>query len=189
VLGIRSLRTVSSQEVGDAAAVAFDLALSQDLDDLTGAPAGATVLGKLELWPRRAPPGWTARRWDVLKRNLIGAGLGWEVWVQWYEDRLWGRTRSEAHELAYVEVPDDLWKEVDDPARVNTWIMRRFEQLENQSISKDEQIGQAADAQPAALAGMPEVNAIPLQAGVATHSLRPRTGVLISHLIRRATRR
>jgi hypothetical protein len=67
-----------------------------------------------------------------------------------------------------VEVPDHLWKEVDDPARVNTWIRRRLEQLENQSISENEQTGAAADAQPAPLAGMPEVNAIPPQASVAT---------------------
>jgi hypothetical protein len=100
VLGIRALRTASAQSDGDASAAAFDLALSQDLDDLSGAPGGAAALAQLELWPGGAPPEWMARRWGTLKRDLIGAGLGWEVWVDWYEDRLWGRTRSEAHELA-----------------------------------------------------------------------------------------
>ena len=93
-LGIRALRTASAQSDGDASAAAFDLALSQDLNDLRGAPKGSASLAKLELWPGGAPPEWMARRWGALKRDLIGAGLGWEVWVDWYEDRLWGRTRS-----------------------------------------------------------------------------------------------
>jgi hypothetical protein len=75
------------------------------------------------------------RRWDALKGDLIYVGQGWEVWVDWYEDRLAGRTRSEAHELAYVEVPDRLWElgMSGDAAVVNTWIMRRFDRLADQA--------------------------------------------------------
>jgi hypothetical protein len=129
--GIGALRTASSQLDGDAAAVAFDLALSQDLNDLLGAPEGSASVAQLELWPGGAPPDWMARRWDTLKRDLIHAGVGWEIWADWYEHRLAGRTRSEAHELAYVEVPDGLWEQgmSGDPAVVNTWIMRRFDQF------------------------------------------------------------
>jgi hypothetical protein len=134
VLGIRALRTASAQSDGDAAAAAFDLALSQDLSDLRGAPKGSASLAKLELWPGGAPPEWMARRWGALRRDLIRAGVGWEVWVDWYEDRLWGRDRAKAHELAYVRVPDHLWKEADDPARVNTWIQRRFDRLADQAV-------------------------------------------------------
>jgi hypothetical protein len=126
VQGIRALRAASAQSHGEANAAAFDLALSQDLDDLSGAPAGAAALAKLELWPGRVPPEWMARRWDTLKQDLLQAGLGWQLWADWYEHRLAGRTRTDGHELAYVEVPDDLWKEP-DPASVNTWIMKRFE--------------------------------------------------------------
>jgi hypothetical protein len=130
--GIHALRTASSQLDADAAAAGFDLALNQDLNDLLGAPEGAAALAQIELWPGGAPPEWMARRWETLKRDLIYPGHGWEVWVDWYEDRLAGRTRSEGHELAYVEVPDELWEE-DDPAGVNTWIMRRFDKLADKS--------------------------------------------------------
>jgi hypothetical protein len=77
-----------------------------------------------------------ARRWDALKRELIRVGLGWEVWVRWYVDRLAGGARSEAHELAYVEVPDQLWKPgiFSDPAVVNTWIMERFDRLAARAV-------------------------------------------------------
>jgi hypothetical protein len=65
-----------------------------------------------------------------LRRDLIRAGLGWEVWVDWYVDRLWGNVRSEARELAYVEVPDEVWKQgfAGDPAAVNNWILKRIGQ-------------------------------------------------------------
>lgn len=135
-LGIRSLRAAATQLDGDAGAAVLDLALSQDLNDLSGAPEGATALAQLELWPGGAPPEWMARRWDALKRHLIGRGLGWEVWVNWYEDRLAGRVRSEAHELVHARVPDPLWEEgiAGDPAVVNTWIMRQFDRLADQAL-------------------------------------------------------
>jgi hypothetical protein len=53
------------------------------------------------------------------KAELVSVGDGWEVWIDWYEDRLAGRIRSEAHELAYVEGPEELW--VDDPVRRMRW--------------------------------------------------------------------
>jgi hypothetical protein len=98
------------------------------LDDLRDAPEKLAV-ADLPLWLGDAPPDWIRQRWDTLKRDLIGAGIGWEVWVNWYEDRLAGRVRSDAHELAYIEVPDHLW--ADGPAKVNTWIMRRLEELDD----------------------------------------------------------
>jgi hypothetical protein len=136
--GIDALRSTSTQSDGPAAGAAFKLALTQDLNDLrgaNGAPGAAASLADLELWPGGAPPEWMAQRWSTMRRDLIGAGAGWEVWVDWYEDRLGGRVRSEAHELAYVEVPDALWKPgmVGDPAVVNTWIMSRLARLADQA--------------------------------------------------------
>jgi hypothetical protein len=91
------------------------------------------------------------------------------VWVQWYEDRLAGRARSEAHELVYVEVPDELWEQgmAGDPAVVNTWIMRRFDRLADQSISESE----PASAAPETQLGVPrllDIEVIPLQAPAAS---------------------
>ena len=56
-LGIRALHAASSQLDGDAGATVFDLALSQDLNDLLGAPEGSASVAQLELWPGGAPPG------------------------------------------------------------------------------------------------------------------------------------
>jgi hypothetical protein len=150
-LGIRALRAASSQLDGDAGGAVFDLALSQDLNDLSGAPQGAAALAQLELWPGGAPPEWMARRWNTLKRDLIEAGVGWEVWAAWYEDRLAGRVRSEAQELAYVEVPDVVWGQgiAGDPAVVNTWIMRQFNRLADQASDDPPDAGSLAESIPA----------------------------------------
>lgn len=130
--GIDALRTAAfTHSDGDAAGAAFDFASSKDLRDLHSTLGAATVLAGIELWPGGAAPEWLARRWDIMKRDLIGADIGWEVWVNWYEDRVAGRTRSDAHEFAYSDVPGELW--ADGPAKVNTWIMRRFDWLEDQA--------------------------------------------------------
>jgi hypothetical protein len=136
---IEVLHSTSTKTDGPAAGAAFELALSQDLNDLrgaNGAPGAAASLAGLELWPGGAPPQGMARRWSPMRRDLINAGVGWEVWVQWYEDRLAGRARSEAHELAYAELPDGLWEQgiAGDPAVVNTWIMRQLDRLADQGV-------------------------------------------------------
>jgi len=43
----------------------------------------------------------------------------------WYDDRLDGRVNPIEREVAYVDVPDELWKQ--DPAVVNKEIIRRIE--------------------------------------------------------------
>jgi hypothetical protein len=55
-----------------------------------------------------------------------------------------------------------------DPAVVNTWIMRQFDRLEDQSISEGEPAGAAPDTQSGALSGSPDVEVIPLQARAAS---------------------
>jgi hypothetical protein len=75
--------------------------------------------------------------------DLIHVGHGWEVWVDWYEARLAGRSLDE-RELAYVDVPEGLWGE-GDPARVNTWILRRRDELTN---PPGEQAGEATAVVP-----------------------------------------
>jgi len=152
----------------------FDLALSQDLNDLRDAAKNSAALASLELWPGGSPPEWIARKWHALRGDLPVVD-GWQVWLDWYNHRLAGLIRSEARELAYVEVPDELWKE-GDAAEVNKWILRRLDELEHQSISEREPSGAAADAKPAALIAMPDVDAIPQQARSATLFASTRDG-------------
>ena len=62
-----------------------------------------------------------------MKKSLIDAGQEWDVWTNWYEDRLAGRVRDEEIELAYVQIDNDLWDR--GPAIVNAEIKRRIEAL------------------------------------------------------------
>ncbi len=91
--GIISLRSVFAEANGGVAATAFDAALSRDISALaSSAPA---VAARVPLWTSNEPPGWEVRRWNILRRELLRVGHGWEVWVDWYEYRLAGRTRPE----------------------------------------------------------------------------------------------
>jgi hypothetical protein len=55
---------------------------------------------------------------------LLAAKQDWEVWTNWYEDRLESRVRAEERELAYVRIENDLWEK--GPAIVNAEIKRRI---------------------------------------------------------------
>ena len=79
---------------------------------------GAHRLTDLPLWPE-GPADWTEADWRGLKLALA-RDQGWDVWIDWYEDRLRGGTRGEAHELAFVRAPLEVWDE--GPAAANAWI-------------------------------------------------------------------
>jgi hypothetical protein len=128
---IGELRAHAANTDGNSAGVVFGMSVSDDMNDLRD--AAPVQVAQLPLWSGGSPPDWTLQRWDELKRKLISLGLGWEVWVGWYEDRIAGNTRSEEQEFAYANVPDDMW--ADGPAIVNTWILRKIEQLQSQTSS------------------------------------------------------
>ena len=124
--GIYRIRTIAQSADGPVGAAVFDVALSDDLQDLNNASASAVA--SIPLWPGGSPPDWMISRWDQLRRALIKTGVGWEAWVDWYEQRLRGREGPDAWELAYVRIPEEFL--ADGPARVNTWIQRQIENLE-----------------------------------------------------------
>ncbi|MGH6863866.1 MAG: hypothetical protein ACRECN_06270, partial [Methylocella sp.] len=64
--------------------------------------------------------------WQELKTTLLAAGQDWQVWTNWYDDRLKGRLRKEKRELAYVSYDVALWNQ--GPAIVNAEIKRRIEE-------------------------------------------------------------
>ncbi len=123
---IRQIIAIAARSDGKASGAAFQLALSDDLQDLDGASASAVAA--ISLWPGSSPPPWIIQRWDRLKSGLIEVGVGWEAWVSWYQDRLSGTVRDE-REPFYIEVPDAFW--ADGPVRVNTWILKQIEKLES----------------------------------------------------------
>jgi hypothetical protein len=124
-IAVSELRSASAARDGIAAGTVFSMAITDDLNDTETATSRS--VGVLPFWSGGAQPEWLVKRWEVLKQDLIGVGHGWEVWVQWYEDRLHGRVRSEAYEHAYVDVPEEMW---DEPVRVNTWILKRLGELD-----------------------------------------------------------
>jgi hypothetical protein len=122
-LGIGQLRSITANVGGNTAEALFDLSLSVDLNDMRDIPASVTM--GLPLWPSGSMPEWVTQRWNQLKRELIETDHGWEVWTQWYEDRLAGRIRSDAQEFVYAAVPNELWAQ--GPERVNAWIFNEIE--------------------------------------------------------------
>lgn len=71
------------------------------------------------LWRNDNGPAWCAKFWRAL-RAALPADENWQVWIDWYEDRLDGRSRGEAHELVFASVPEAEWDK--GPAAANAWI-------------------------------------------------------------------
>jgi hypothetical protein len=70
------------------------------------------------LWSS-GPPRWAATPWSKLRADLP-KGQDWEVWIDWYEQRLRGGSRGEHYELVFASVPQDEWDK--GPAAANMWI-------------------------------------------------------------------
>ena len=79
---------------------------------------GVRELADFRLWSRSAAE-WVEGAWQGLKLALP-EDEGWDVWIDWYEERLRGGSRGEAHELIFVSTPLDVWDK--GPAAANAWI-------------------------------------------------------------------
>jgi hypothetical protein len=84
---------------GDAdAAAAADAgttdAILTDIAQVARQPRGARAKRDLlaqPLWPKEVPAD-AARLWTQLQKDLRGLGAGFEVWIDWYQDRLDGKS-------------------------------------------------------------------------------------------------
>ena len=72
----------------------------------------------LPLW-LRARPQWANIAWAELQA-LLPDRDNWDVWIDWYEERLRGGSPGEAYELVFASVPQEEWEE--GPAAANAWI-------------------------------------------------------------------
>ena len=79
---------------------------------------GHDALTMRPLWPEGTPDR-IDRNWRAL-RAVLPPDENWQVWIDWYEDRLAGRSRGEAHELVFASVPEAEWDK--GPATANAWI-------------------------------------------------------------------
>jgi hypothetical protein len=114
------------------AAVRADSAIAEDtlaelllIERSLGPEAELYELAGKELWQGEIAH-VVADAWAVLKSRMLLAGDDWDVWVNWYEDRLAGRpSLGEAFEIAVATLPDALWKQ--GPKAVNAEIKRLIE--------------------------------------------------------------
>jgi hypothetical protein len=79
---------------------------------------GARRLADLPLW-WESPPDWWKHDWERLKA-VLSDDEDWDVWIDWYEERLCGGSRGEAYELVFATAPQEIWDR--GPAAANAWI-------------------------------------------------------------------
>ncbi|MFZ1963045.1 MAG: toll/interleukin-1 receptor domain-containing protein [Roseiarcus sp.] len=125
---VRSARAsgADTDAVQDAASAVFASAraATHDIWDVIHADIGevrkvnAAVLMDLPLWLPDVPD-WTREAWAILRSNLP-RDQDWDVWIDWYEDRLRGGSRGECYEFVFASVPRDVWD--NSPAAANAWI-------------------------------------------------------------------
>ncbi len=78
----------------------------------------ASAIADMPLWSNSRPP-WAEKAWADF-RTALPDDENWEVWIDWYEDRLRGGSRGEAYELVFASVPLEVWEK--GPAAANAWI-------------------------------------------------------------------
>ncbi|MBA4610374.1 hypothetical protein H1W37_01815 [Stappia taiwanensis] len=92
-----------------AAYSAIARALSRDRARLTTG-LSASRLYIMPLWPD-GMPGDLAADWQSLKAHLLSRNEDWDIWTDWYEDRLAGRPPEAKLDRARIMLPDGLWKQ------------------------------------------------------------------------------
>ena len=73
------------------------------------------------LWPQ-GMPGHIERLWRVLRAALRSLDAGFDVWIDWYRDRLAGLPLDWELEAKWALLPDSLLKR--EPAEINTYLQR-----------------------------------------------------------------
>ncbi len=115
---VMPLQAPASSFVSVFATADGDLRTEIRLDASTPYRLSARALADLRLWSR-GPADWMPGAWDGL-RLALPRGEDWDVWIDWYEDRLRGGSSGEAYDLVFVSAPPDVWDK--GPAASNAWI-------------------------------------------------------------------
>ncbi len=97
--------------------VRADIAAFRKLDPCT--------VANQPLWSHETPD-WAADAWLALKAALP-LSRDWQVWIDWYENRLRGGSRGEAYELVFASAPQEVWNK--GPAESNAWIREHLPPL------------------------------------------------------------
>ena len=122
-----------------AADAAADAAAAWDevrADILAFQKLGASALADAPLWSRGSPQ-WAKDAWAELQ-SALPRDEDWEVWVDWYEERLRGVSGGEAHDFVFATVPQEEW--VKGPAAANAWIKAQLQRLVDYSMELESAI-------------------------------------------------
>jgi hypothetical protein len=68
-------------------------------------------------------PAWANDGWRRLQ-SYLPRDHDWQVWIEWYEDRLQGGWRGEDYEHVFVNLPKEEWDQ--GPAAANAWIRQNL---------------------------------------------------------------
>jgi hypothetical protein len=96
----------------------------------------AAELAARPLWPGETPF-LVSEPWAQLEARLLAVDEDWEVWIEWYKDRLAGRPSDQELELARALLPDDLWQQ--GPKAINSEIRRLIREASNSGSAGLEQ--------------------------------------------------
>ena len=114
----------------------------------------AVTLANSKLWPGDVP-GWILTNWGELRFSLLDADEDWDVWINWYEERLAGTATNQDIEFARLLLDNEKWEQ--DPRAVNAHLKEMID---------ERGIFQAALADESK--NPPEADAIPRQTAVAS---------------------
>jgi hypothetical protein len=87
--------------------------------DLDAVRNGASALLRSTLWPQAIPDS-ISNLWRDLRRDLMSLDSGFEIWTNWYEDRLTGRPLDLELERQWALLPEEILRKT--PAAVNAYL-------------------------------------------------------------------
>jgi hypothetical protein len=87
------------------------------------------------LWPKEFPD-WAREAWLRLAATLRNTGDDWDVWIDWYDERLHGRPSNQSLELDRAMIDDGVWS--GGPEIVNAYIKRLVRRDESPDPNDDE---------------------------------------------------
>lgn len=87
----------------------------------------AVTLAHSKLWPGQISE-WLRVSWGELRHALLDADENWEVWTNWYEERLAGQATSQEIEVARATMDNAVWGQ--EPRAVNAHIRELIEERE-----------------------------------------------------------
>jgi hypothetical protein len=88
------------------------------IDAGTVVRGGVAALADRQLWSD-GQPDWVEDHWAKL-RSALPYREDWDVWIDWYEERLSGVPSDEAYDVVFATVPAEEWDK--GPAAANAWI-------------------------------------------------------------------